>query len=94
MNRNIEDISFDDIPEGKYEKSVNEINNMLDNLLKDKKIRKAYQKILKMKEKENNKITYNTVNNFQSYNKIIECDKVIELPSKKGDCYSSNINFG
>lgn len=56
----------------KYKQEVNEINAMCEKLLKNKKIKKVYDKVVKDQEDEIYKINYNRIENmfYKNENKI------------------------
>lgn len=76
MSKNI---SFDNISLDEFKNEIDNINNMFKNLMKDKKIKKTYNKILKLKEKENKKITYNCIKNYKGYSLKVNNDKKTSL---------------
>ena len=85
MIKKISDISFCNISLDKYKNDIDNINNMFDNLMKDRKIKKAYKKILKLKEKNKIKFGYNHVKEYLSdYEEISDYSfKQIDMNNKK-----------
>lgn len=47
MNKHIENISLDE-----FKDEIDNINNLFENLMKDKKIKKIYNKIIKLRKEE------------------------------------------
>lgn len=52
MNKHIENISFNDISLDEFKDEIDNINNLFENLMKDKKIKKIYNKIIKLRKEE------------------------------------------
>lgn len=79
MNKKFRDFSFDNVSFENIKDDIDNINNMFDDLMNDSKIKKIYNKIKKIEEKDIQKISYNNVNEDNGFNFKIIKNKEIKL---------------
>ena len=79
MTKKFENFSFNKLSLDEFKEDVDKINNMFDELMKDKKIKKIYKKMQKLEEKDIKKISYNHINYDSGFDLKIMKNKKIKL---------------
>lgn len=82
MTKNFDNFSFDKLSLDEFKDDINNINNMFDELMKDKKIKKIYNRMKKLDEKDIDKISYNHINYDSGFDLKIMKNKEINLKDK------------
>ncbi len=81
MSRKFENFSFDNISLDEFKDDIDDINNTFNDLMKDRKIKKIYNKVKKIRDKENEieRVTYNRVNDYNGFDLRVLKNKEIKL---------------
>lgn len=89
MTKKFENFSFNKLTLDEFKEDVDKINNMFDELMKDKKIKKIYKKMKKLEEKDIKKISYNHINYDSGFDlKIMKKKKINLNNNSKIDDYT------
>lgn len=81
MTKKFENFSFDNISLDEFKDDIDDINNMFNDLMNDRKIKKIYNKVKKIRDKENEikRVTYNRVNDCNGFDLKIFKNREIKL---------------
>lgn len=83
MSRKFENFSFDNISLDEFKEDIDDINNMFNDLMNDRKIKKIYNKVKKIRDKENERVrvSYNRVNDCNGFELKVFKNREIKLKS-------------